>query len=129
MTIPTITECEFFSYHKEEDYQIWLCLFEVEGQQEKFHLYLGIRQRKWICGNLFKGHDFKHQSGVEAEDISFSISHLFEQLVQILQSHSKDRLRLLTYRDRDYGYSNEDFQPLSSYKLPKKVKMNEETVL
>jgi hypothetical protein len=129
MMIPTITKCEFFLYHKEENYQIWLCLLELKGHEEKYHIYLGIRDGTWIQGSLFKGHDFKHQSGVEASDVSFSIPHLFEQLVQTIQSHSKDRLRLVTYRDREYGYGNEDFQPLSSYDLPKKVKMNEKTVL
>jgi len=127
MTIPLINQCEFFAYHKETDHQSWLCLFTIENQP--YHMYVGIRRSKWIRGTLFSGHDFKHQSGIEVTDISFNLCHLFEQLIQLLQFHSKDRLRLLTYGVREYGYGNEDFEPALSYTLPKKVKMNEKNLL
>jgi hypothetical protein len=69
--------------------------------------------------------EWEYCKGTSVNDLVFDHwrDHLFAQCVSLIKQHSKHRLRLFPFTDMEYG--DEEFIPLTSYRIPEQVKMIE----
>lgn len=120
MNIPIIETCKIEEHSFDKNYKEWQCYFTLKGEKYKYFMEINIdawdektkwehtmirklkKKDMWIYINS-QNHRSKYMENVYWEE------HIFEILMECIKKHSPNRLRLLSYMEKEYF--EEGFQP------------------
>jgi hypothetical protein len=110
MDIPIIETCNIIENAFEEDKKAWRCDFILENDLNKYTIEIHIEkwenEEEWGCSFIYEYLPTGETEPVLTESEMWD-DHIFEQLTECIKAHSPNRLRLFSYRKKDYG--NKEF--------------------
>lgn len=113
----------------------WACYFTLKNDPTNYRKIVFVEEEEnpefgWYWDSatpeILLEHDkWEYCKGKSFHDPIFDYwrDHLFQQCVNLIKRHSKDRLRLLPYTTMEFA--DEDFTTLSSYHRPESIKFIE----
>lgn len=118
-----ITSSDISSVEKE-----WTCTFKLKEQNTYYKMYVFLKSEgnelhlKWDYLTIKARYENKWKICMFYTPIG---DYIFEQIVEIIKKYSKERIRLLSYHDKNFIHGPLD--PLFQCKLPKTLKLKEST--
>lgn len=114
MNIPVIETCDISENAFEEDKKAWKCNFTLENDPKNYTIEIQIEkwenEEEWGCGFVYERLSTGGTEPILTESQRWD-DHIFEQLTECIKANSPNRLRLFSYRKKDYGSKN--FTPMT----------------